>query len=303
MIDDDALFADFDAYLRESAAGFLGCGPVRKHTARILRAAHKFATLREFEMIAPSNEPERLEKISKGLSLDIVDFLDLRALQQLITKQRSFEFLMRIEQLRFQVRWNQTPRVPQTSVLGHSFFVAVVTLLLGRQCGVELCPKRRFNNFFSALFHDLPEAVTRDIISPVKRATDGLSDIIKKIEDKIVEAELHPLMEDFYRDELTYFTSDEFENRALVNGVPRHVTFEELNAQYNSDEFSPVDGKLIRCADHIAAFIETDQSIRHGITSSHLVEGRDGLLETYKNSSPISNFDIASFLENIHGKD
>ena len=31
-----------------------------------------------------------------------------------------------------------------------------------------------FNNFFCSLFHDLPEAVTRDIISPVKQATDEL---------------------------------------------------------------------------------------------------------------------------------
>jgi putative hydrolase of HD superfamily len=282
--------------LNESASGFIGADPVRKHTSRILRAAHKFATLREFEMIAPANEPERLEKVSQGLSLDIVDCLDLRALQQLITKQRSFEFLMRIEQLRFQIRWNQTPRVPQTSVLGHSFFVAVMTLLLGRQTGVAFCPKRRFSNFFSGLFHDLPEAVTRDIISPVKRATDGLSDIIKKIEDKIVAEELNPLMEDFYRDEITYFTSDEFENRARVDGVPHHVSFEELNARYNSDEFSPVDGKLIRCADHIAAFIEADQSIKYGITSAHLVEGRDNLLETYRDAKKINNFDIASFL-------
>jgi putative hydrolase of HD superfamily len=57
-----------------------------------------------------------------------------------------------------------------------------------------------------------------------------------------------------------------------------------------------VDGKLIRCSDHIAAFIEADQSIKYGITSAHLVEGRDGLLETYKNAEKINNFDITAFL-------
>ncbi|MGZ7169402.1 MAG: HD domain-containing protein [Halobacteriota archaeon] len=31
------------------------------------------------------------------------------------------------------------------------------------------CYRRRFHNFFGGLFHDLPEALTRDIISPVKR--------------------------------------------------------------------------------------------------------------------------------------
>ena len=73
---------------------------------------------------------------------DIEQFLDLRGLQLLITKQKPYEFLMVVEQLRFQTRWNQTPRVPRTSVLGHSFFVAIFTLLLGYESGVEFCTKR-----------------------------------------------------------------------------------------------------------------------------------------------------------------
>ena len=133
--------------------------------------------------------------------------------QLLVTRQRPFDFIMMIEQLRFQTRWNQTPRVPKTSVLGHCYFVAALTVLLMRDTKVKMCPKRLFNDFFSALFHDLPEAVTRDIISPVKQATDALPDIVKKIEDEIVNRELVPLMDDFYADEIIYFTNDEFSNR------------------------------------------------------------------------------------------
>ncbi|MDR3311635.1 MAG: HD domain-containing protein [Spirochaetaceae bacterium] len=287
LIDQD-LYGRFRSYLTESPAE-------TTLTARIRRAAHKFSTQRELDMIAPVNEPERLQRIRKGVAADLVEYLDLRGVQELVSKQRPFDFLMCVEQLRFQIRWNQTPRVPKTSVLGHSFFVAVLTLLLGRECGVPLCPRRRFNNFFSGLFHDLPEAVTRDIISPVKRATGGLPEIIKNIEDKIAEKELQPLMEDFYRDELAYFSANEFDNRILENGLPRIVTFEELNGRCNRDDCSPVDGALVRSADQIAAFIEADQSIRYGTTSPHLVEGRDGLLQTYRDAPPINGFDIAEF--------
>ena len=77
-------------------------------------------------MLTPVNEIERLEGIRKELNADLQEYLNLRGLQLLITKQKPFEFLMRIEQLRFQTRWNQTPRVPKTSVLGHCFFVAVL---------------------------------------------------------------------------------------------------------------------------------------------------------------------------------
>ena len=227
-------------------------------------------------------------------------------------------------------------------MLGHSFFVAIVTLLLTRSYEYSrrkdarseevraqktpsekpflLCKKRIFNDFFSALFHDLPEAVTRDIISPVKQATDTLPAVVKRIEAETVENELRPLMEDFYADELMYFTGDEFENRILLpaenaekslaegaaesdrkNGTikggmrEKIVSFEDLNEKYNADEFSPVDGKLVRVADHIAAFVEADSSIRYGITSPQLQSGRANLFKLYPEEKIINGFKPASF--------
>ena len=133
--------------------------------------------------------------------------------------------------------------------------------------------------------------MTRDIISPVKQATDGLPAIVKNIEDQIVHAELVPLMEDFYRDEILYFTSDEFENRIIDGGLVKSVSYEELNTLYNSERFSPVDGKIVRLADHYSALLEADLSIRHGITSTHLEEGRINLLKSYPQGKIINGID------------
>lgn len=290
LIDDDELFSLFTIYIGQKA----GSIPVKeedKLTFHVYKAAHKFSTFRELQMIKPVNEGERLTKIEQDLNRDIQKFLDLRGLQLLTTKQRPYEFLLKIEQLRFQRRWNQTPRIPNTSVLGHCYFVAILSFLLGRQNKPLLCEKRIFNNFFSALFHDLPEAVTRDIISPVKQATDELPSIVKHIEDEIVNKELVPLMENFYVDELMYFTSDEFENRIIENNKVKHVSFEELNEVYNSYEYSPVDGKLVRLCDHASAFLEADISIKHGITSRHLEEGRNNTLSIYKKGTVINGID------------
>jgi putative hydrolase of HD superfamily len=265
-------------------------------TWRVLRAAHKYSTMRELEMLRMVNEPFRLVGIEKGLNKDIESYLDLRGLQLLVSKQQPYQFLMEIERLRFQTRWNQTPRVPRTSVLGHSYFVAALTLLMGRDLGV--CPERCYNNFFSGLFHDLPEAVTRDIISPVKQATDNLPQIVKEIEDQIVKRELLPLMDNSFRDEIMYFTNHEFENRICnASGQTEIVSFADLQAEYNSGTFKPVDGKLIRAADHIAAFVEADCSINYGITSNHLRDGRKNILGLYPEGKAINGIDIASFFQ------
>ena len=302
LIDDSALFSQFTIYEGQRAVTF--DIPEKSRAAeRILSAANKFATMRELQMLSIVNEPERLEKINKELLADLQGYLDLTGLQLLMTRQKSYDFIMKIEQLRFQTRWNQTPRVPKTSVLGHCFFVAVITLLLCRQSGQKMCEKRLINNYFSALFHDLPEAVTRDIISPVKQATDELPSIVKRIEDEIVNKELVPLMEPYFSDELMYFTSDEFSNRIKdKKGNAEVVSWEDLNGKYNQDDFSPVDGRTVRIADHLSALLEADSSIKHGITSNHLEYGRNSMISHYKPGETINGIDVGKLFREIIGE-
>ncbi len=67
-----------------------------------------------------------------------------------------------VGQLGFQKRWAQTPRIPQTSVLGHLLFrrsSPIISMEIGA------CPVRRYNNFFGGPLHDLPEVLTCDIVS------------------------------------------------------------------------------------------------------------------------------------------
>ncbi|MCF0241059.1 MAG: HD domain-containing protein [Treponema sp.] len=299
ILEDDELFSNFTIYIGQKA-GSIPLPEEKQLSMKIYQAAHKFSTMRELEMLLMVNEKVRTSKIETELKADLQSSLDLEGVQMLITHQKAFDFLLKIEQLRFQTRWNQTPRVPATSVLGHSYFVAVMTLLLGREINVKMCDRRVINNFFSALFHDLPEAVTRDIISPVKQATDDLPFIVKKIEDEIVNKELVPLMEPFFKDELIFYTSDEFSDRVLCkNGVMVKVSFEDLNTKYNSDDFNPVDGRLVRVSDHLSALMEADISIRHGITSEHLQSGREGMLHLYKDDEIISGINVNKLFQTI----
>ena len=299
LINDDDLFSRFTIYVGQKA-GYFKLPEELNASLRVYNAAHKYATMRELDMLAVVNEKQRLEKIYTELQADIQPFLDLEGLQKIMTHQKAFDFLMKIEQLRFQTRWNQTPRVPATSVLGHCFYVAIMTMLLGRESNPDMCKRRVINNFFSALFHDLPESVTRDIISPVKQATDGLPDIVKKIEDEIVAKELVPLMEDFFRDELIYYTSDEFSDRILdAKKNVKKVSWEDLNNFYNEDELYPVDGRLVRICDHLAALMEADISIKHGITSVHLINGRKGMLSHYGPDEKISGINVYKLFHDI----
>lgn len=266
-------------------------------TQQVLRASHKYATVREFEILRIVNEADRLGKVEEYLKADMAEFTALQGLQDFLQKGKSYRLIIELERLRFQERWNQSPRVPKTSVLGHSFFVAIITLLISKS--LHFSEYRQYNNFFAALFHDLPEAVTRDIISPVKRATNYLPEALKQIEDIVMEEALFPLMDDFYLPEVKHYLTAEFENKALVDGQTLACDFETLQTRYGSLEFKPIDGKLVRVADHISAFIEADRSIAYGISSEHLVRGRKSILEKYRNAENINGFDVATFFRSF----
>ena len=298
LIKDKDLFSKFTIYIGQKSGSFKIPEDL-KDTIHVYNAAHKYSTIRELEMLISVNEKERVDCINSELQADIQPYLDLECLQKLMTHQKEFYFLLKIEQLRFQTRWNQTPRVPGTSVLGHCFYVAIMTLLLGRESNSNMCAERIINNYFSALFHDLPESVTRDIISPVKQATDDLPGIVKKIEEEIVSKELIPLMDDSYLNEILYYTNEEFANRIMVDGKCKIVSWEDLNGKYNSKEYNPVDGKLVRICDHFSALMEADISIKHGITSSHLTGGREGLLSQYKENEIINGINVNKFFNSV----
>ncbi|OEF99907.1 hypothetical protein BHF71_07295 [Vulcanibacillus modesticaldus] len=293
LIQDESLIERFDEFLNRDET-------VDNINLRILKAAHKYSTYREFEIIKMVNQPSKqLEKIEQDLVTEIKQYFDINGLKEMYMKKDLFEAINLIEQLRFQTRWSQTPRVPRTSVLGHSMLVASLMIFLSRE--VSACDKRLYNNFYAGLFHDLPEAVVRDIISPVKRATLDLPEIIKEIEEEVCKAELYPKLPKLIVEELYYLIGigikggDEYSNRIKENGKARVLFENEKISEFNDDKYSPLDGKLIKLADEIAAFLEADQSIKHGIVSRHLHEGRERVRLKYIENSQINDVNVKEF--------
>jgi putative hydrolases of HD superfamily len=249
---------------------------------RILKAAHYMATNWEFRIIYHTSPfIYGIEETKAAIENQIEDHYDLIGVQKLSLEKKSFGFIDLCGQLRFQERWAHSPRIPKTSVLGHMYIVAITSYLLSLEN--DACTKRLYNNFFTGLFHDLPEVLTKDIIKPVKGSVKGLEDIIKEYEEDQMKTRLFPLLPVSWRKEMRYFTQDEFENKVKINGnIIKGMSFKEMNNKYNKNEFYALDGKLIKACDKLTAFIEADISIKHGITSKHLEEGRKNIYEDFK---------------------
>lgn len=248
---------------------------------KLLRAAHYLATKWEFELIYHFNEGIYGSEDTKALiENELEDHYDLAAVKKLALKGKSSKFIDLVGQLRFQKRWAQSPRVPETSVMGHVLLVAI----MGYFCAVKLhaCDERIVGDFLCGLFHDLPEVLTRDIISPVKRSVPGLDELIKKIEERLVAEKILPLLPYSWHEDILYYTQNEFSSRVRINGKTEQTTIEEINARYNEPGYHAIDGAVLKGCDNLAAFVEVWLSQRYGISSPRMEEGERAIRAQYK---------------------
>lgn len=248
---------------------------------KLLSAAHYLATEWEFRIVYHMNQGiYGVEETKAAILSEIEEHYDLAGVQKIALNGKTRNFVDLVGQLRFQKRWSQSPRVPETSVMGHVMIVAVMSYF----CAANMkCSKQRLvNDFLGGLWHDLPEVLTRDIISPIKRSIEGLDEIIKDIEKQQVEEKIYPLLPSEWWNDISYFTSNEFTNRVIVKGGVKDFLGKDIPKEFNEDKYNPVDGVMLKGCDHLAAFMEAWLSIQHGITSKHLKGAIEELRNIYK---------------------
>ena len=275
-IDNGTFLQKFEEYLYNS--------DMYKKERFILKAASYLATKWEFSIVYQTSAfLSDIEDVKKSVDEEIEDYYELIGVRKIALNKKLAKIIDLSGRLRFQKRWAQTPRVPETSVLGHMLTVAIFGYFFSIE--VNACDKRIQNNFFTALFHDLPEALTRDIITPVKYCVDELSEIIAEYEMEKIEDEILPNIPETLHEEFSYIlglyngTKEEFANKIKINGKIEEV---EDISKYNIDKYEAIDGKALKQCDKLSAFVEASLSISHGIKSKELINGKKEILKALK---------------------
>lgn len=238
--------------------------PKRNINWRILKAAHFYSTKWEFNIIERAHlNVYTLEEIKTSMSLKEGSYSDLASVKELLNTKNISNFIDICGHLRFQLRWSHIYRIPKTSVLGHMLIVAILSYLFSLQSKGE--SKLCINNYFTGLFHDLPEVLTRDIINPVKRSIEGLKELIKEYEQEEMESKIYKLIPASWQNHIHMFTEREF------------------NDEYDKDNQLIRDGDLVKAVDDLAAFIEAYLTCKNGIRNEILESAKYSLIEKYKN--------------------
>ena len=238
----------------------------RNVNRRIISAAHFYATKWEFDIIERANpQGYAIREIKEDIRAKQEKYQDLESMQKLLHSKDLKDFVNICGQLRFQIRWSHLHRVPKTSVLGHMLIVAMLAYLSSLETGAE--KTRCVNNYFTGLFHDLPEVLTRDVINPVKRAVAGLKDLIKEYERVEMEKKIFKLIPKSWHPAMQMFTENEFVDIVAPGGSIKR------------------DGELIKGIDELAAFIEAYLSLKNGVQSEALETAMADLREEYRSKT------------------
>jgi len=282
---------------------FLNNPEMYKKERFILKAASYLATKWEFSIVYQTSQfLNDIEDVKKSVDEELEDYYELIGVRKIALNKKLGKIVDLSGRLRFQKRWAQTPRIPETSVLGHMLTVAIFGYFFSLE--VKACDKRLQNNFFTALFHDLPEALTRDIITPVKYCVDELSDIIAEYEIEKIEDDILPNIPETLHEEFSYILGlydgikEEFTNKIKNNGKIEVV---EDISKYNIDKYEAIDGLALKQCDKLSAFVEASLSISHGIKSKELIGGKKEILKSLKEIQGINFKAIAMQIDHEFG--
>lgn len=259
----DYVMSEFDRLVPESDPGFRSRfeayldDPKSTREDAVIRAAHYLATRWEFNLIYDSNRSlYGIEATRAEIDEQIKQHTDLIGVREIMSTEETFDFIDLVGQLRFQQRWARTPRIPRTTVLGHSLMVADMMYLHDLDAGVS--DEEVYNDFYSGLFHDLPEVLTKDVISPIKENVSGLAAILEEYEKDLVESTIMPLLKEEWRDGF------------------RHMVYEPFT-DIDAPGFGRRNGTDLKACDLMAAYMEANVSRRYGICSNTLLEGERGI--------------------------
>lgn len=232
----DEKFAD---YLKD------GCGTVEE---KVYRGATKIATfleLKEFQRNINGEYAKKYQELIKSMVKyeEIPGFIEISE-----PESEYFNVFHSISKLRNQNRWAAYSYLVDCSVLGHLFDTAVFAYIMAIEKGYTESMATKC--FFMGIFHDIPEAFTKDIPSPIKDKIPGFRELTERYELCMMEQHVYPFV-------------PEETAKAL-----KDIMFEDVdNAEFKT---------LMKGADYMSAVSEIWRQLKAGTRDDSFVDAISG---------------------------
>lgn len=227
-----------------------GCGTFEEEIYKASTKIGTFLELNEVQKHMNGEYSRKYEEIVKSM----VPYEKIPGFETVSkVDEKTFKVFKAISRLRNQNRWAAYSYLVDCSVLGHLFDTAIFAYLMALEN--EENETIATKCFFMGIFHDVPEAFTRDIPSPIKDKIHGFRELTEKYELRMMEKHVYPNLSEYAGDLL------------------QEVMFEDgHNAEFK---------KLMKGADYMSAVSEIWRQLKAGTRDDSFFEALKGHIKKF----------------------
>ena len=153
----------------------------------LINIAGNIVTSYELELLKPLNKNNyEFKKIEKSFRNSQKKFKKFKEYKFYLIKLKKYKKIFDvINNLRFQKRGIRLPLINNFSILEHLYITSFIGYNFAKYNSKNVDNSVLYS--LVLLFHDIPEALTRDIITPVKKADMEIDESIENIEKKLIK--------------------------------------------------------------------------------------------------------------------
>ncbi len=225
-------------------ADFL-CESLGTREERIFKAATAIATKIELLQLHSRCEATKYDLKFDDIRDDMAKYSDIPGFNQLSDPNGNLFKLLQVisdSYLRHHTRWCEFGYVQPCSILGHLYSTAVWAYFMS----LEEHPEDEFlatRRYFMGIFHDVAEAWTTDVPSPIKDYIVGLRAACELFEEKVLKENIYDKVPDFLSQKFHLVMFEEAQNieqhRAILKGADYLSADSECWLQYQLGSRDP----------------------------------------------------------------
>lgn len=196
---------------------------------KIYKAATKIATLLELKEIQKNINGAYNPKYEE-IMISMYKYIEIPGFDVLSnTEGLYFKLFSEVSKLRNQNRWAAYSYLVDCPVLGHLFDTAVFAYMMSLEKGETEATSTKC--FFMGIFHDIPEAFTKDIPAPIKDKIPGFRELTEEYELEMLKKHVYPFVSHTVVDALKSVMLEESENssfKTLIKGADYMSAISEI---------------------------------------------------------------------------
>ncbi len=140
----------------------------------------------------------------------------LFSLKELLKNDNYKNYLSHIRRLSHAMRWSWRQRKYPISVMSHLVIVTFISYVLSNLENKKTKSSSNskkydvFDVMIKSIYHDIPEAITWDIITPIKNSVLWFRNTLEKVEEKMMNDYFFVYVDESYKNKIENYTLDPF---------------------------------------------------------------------------------------------